>query len=74
MEPQYSKNRDQWDIILSYPFLDSNKLSSLSRSFYIPAISKWDQYYVQYVLLRNKKANFIKDPYKIPEPIKEQAS
>uniref|UniRef100_A0ABK0LJG1 Mannosyltransferase n=3 Tax=Rattus norvegicus TaxID=10116 RepID=A0ABK0LJG1_RAT len=55
-EPNYSSNREEWVSLAHRPFLDASRSSKLLRAFYIPFLS--DQYtvYVNYTILKPRKA------------------
>jgi hypothetical protein len=67
IEPKYSLDTDTWEILSSYKFLDAKKVNPLIRAFYVPWLSGKRDHYGKYFLLRNKKANFIKDYNDIPK-------
>ena len=60
LEPHYSKGTDQWELLYSFPYTDSMKTSTLQRALYIPGFRK-GEVLGRYVLLRNKKGNFVKN-------------
>lgn len=61
-EPHYSKDTSQWELLYGYPYLDSMKASILHRTLYIPGLKKRKGELGRYVLLQNKKGNFVKNP------------
>lgn len=54
-EPQYSRDTDNWEIIQSNPFLDSQNSPTLFRAFYVPFVTESRCHYVNYNLLKNKR-------------------
>jgi len=56
--PHYAMDTNNWQIISSFPFLDSNSTPQLWRSFYIPFVSESRRKYINYNLLRNKHLAF----------------
>nr|XP_055161668.1 alpha-1,2-mannosyltransferase ALG9 isoform X2 [Nyctereutes procyonoides] len=59
-EPKYSSNREEWISLAYRPFLDASRSSKLLRAFYVPFLS--DQYtvYVNYTILKPRKAKQIR--------------
>ncbi|XP_058302502.1 alpha-1,2-mannosyltransferase ALG9 isoform X3 [Hylobates moloch] len=59
-EPKYSSNREEWISLAYRPFLDTSRSSKLLRAFYVPFLS--DQYtvYVNYTILKPRKAKQIR--------------
>lgn len=55
-EPNYSSHREEWVSLAHRPFLDASRSSKLLRAFYVPFLS--DQYtvYVNYTILKPRKA------------------
>ncbi|XP_042538731.1 alpha-1,2-mannosyltransferase ALG9 isoform X3 [Dipodomys spectabilis] len=55
-EPKYASNKEEWISLAYRPFLDASRSSKLFRAFYIPFLS--DQYtvYVNYTILKPRKA------------------
>uniref|UniRef100_G3QE41 Mannosyltransferase n=3 Tax=Gorilla gorilla gorilla TaxID=9595 RepID=G3QE41_GORGO len=59
-EPKYSSNKEEWISLAYRPFLDASRSSKLLRAFYVPFLS--DQYtvYVNYTILKPRKAKQIR--------------
>ncbi|XP_021062594.1 alpha-1,2-mannosyltransferase ALG9 [Mus pahari] len=55
-EPNYPSHREEWVSLAHRPFLDASRSSKLLRAFYVPFLS--DQYtvYVNYTILKPRKA------------------
>ncbi|XP_046854479.1 alpha-1,2-mannosyltransferase ALG9-like [Xenia sp. Carnegie-2017] len=54
LEPSYSLDRKNWDVVISKPFLDSYRTPHLYRPFYIPFLSQQFNVYTGYSLLKSK--------------------
>lgn len=54
LEPNYAKQSENWDVIITKPFLDSFRSPPLSRAFYVPFISSKYNVYANYNLLKSK--------------------
>uniref|UniRef100_A0A4W6D5I1 Mannosyltransferase n=1 Tax=Lates calcarifer TaxID=8187 RepID=A0A4W6D5I1_LATCA len=55
LEPRYSANKDEWNIIAYKPFLQASRSSPLLRAFYIPFISDHHTTYRRYVILKPRR-------------------
>ncbi|GAB1294196.1 Alpha-1,2-mannosyltransferase ALG9 [Apodemus speciosus] len=55
-EPNYSSNREEWVSLAHRPFLDASRSSKLLRAFYVPFLSEQYTVYVNYTILKPRKA------------------
>jgi len=55
LEEHYLQNKDQWEVVFNYPFLDVANSHQFYRAFYIPTISEKYTTFGKYVMLRNKR-------------------
>ncbi|KAM3830557.1 alpha-1,2-mannosyltransferase ALG9 isoform 4-T4 [Vipera latastei] len=55
-EPRYAANREEWITIAYKPFLDSLRSSRLFRAFYIPFLSDQQTKYMNYTILKPRRA------------------
>lgn len=51
----YSKQKENWTPVASFPFLDARRSPTLLRAFYVPFLTERRCSYVSYNLLRNKR-------------------
>lgn len=58
-DPPYSKDTENWEILISNPFLDTMNSPVIWRAFYLPFITEAKCSYVNYNLLKNKKIQVI---------------
>lgn len=55
LEPRYSSNKEEWNIIAYKPFLLASRSSPIFRAFYIPFISEHHTTYRRYVILKPRR-------------------
>ncbi|EDO35244.1 predicted protein [Nematostella vectensis] len=53
LEPNYSRQSKDWEVVASKPFLDSQRSHPFFRAFYIPFISEQFTHYSNYNLLQS---------------------
>ncbi|XP_028401447.1 alpha-1,2-mannosyltransferase ALG9-like [Dendronephthya gigantea] len=54
LEPSYAEQNENWQVLISKPFLDSNRSPAFYRAFYIPFLSNKRNVFANYVLLKSK--------------------
>ncbi|KAL8173571.1 UNVERIFIED_CONTAM: mannosyltransferase, partial [Gekko kuhli] len=59
-EPRHAANKDEWISIAYKPFLDSSRSSKLFRAFYVPFLSDQHTMYVNYTILKPRRAKQVR--------------
>uniref|UniRef100_A0A667YKG3 Mannosyltransferase n=1 Tax=Myripristis murdjan TaxID=586833 RepID=A0A667YKG3_9TELE len=55
LEPRYSANKEDWNVIAYKPFLQASRSSPLFRAFFIPFLSDQHTSYSRYVILKPRR-------------------
>lgn len=61
LEPNYDKQTDKWTPLITIPFLDVEKSSTLFRSFYIPFVTTDKCSFAKYTLYKSNSFKLIEN-------------